>query len=319
MNHADAPVGAVMVATTTFKRTAGLAQLLDSFAALEEPGEGWRFDGLLVVDNDPAASAQEMVEQHYSHVNYFCESQPGIAAARNRAIAEAQALGADWIAFVDDDQTVTTSWLRELTSRAAAESASAVIGAVRFHNPPNTPDWFVGLGVFADQPVDQPDMKGYFSTNNLLLRIEPDPVEPPLFDERFGLTGGSDHHLGARMIAAGAHIAYAPQALAEENVLPERVNGTSAVKRILRYGNVLTRVDLAVAEETGRSQTRIRAHAALEGVAKVGVGVLRGLTRASGGAEGVMSGLRTSLIGIGQLYAAAGGVVTEYKRSSSKK
>ena len=157
-------------------------------------------------------------------------------------------------------------------------------------------------------------MAGYFSTNNLLLRVDPAPVEFPLFDLRFGLTGGSDHHLGARMRSSGRAIAYAPQAFADETVLIERVNGPAAVKRILRYGNVLTRVDVAVADEFGQPTLPVRARAVAEGTARFAFGGVRAILRARQGVQGVTSGLRTSFIGLGQIYAAGGGTVEEYRR-----
>lgn len=304
----------VVIAITTFKRNDGLAALLGSIQDLSPLGGGWDFTGVVVVDNDPAGSAQEMVESAFPNVNYFCEPEPGIAAARNRSVAEAKALGATWVAFVDDDQTVTTSWLAELANVAQSSQVDAVVGAVRFHRPPQTPEWFIGLGAFDDQLVDQADMGGYFSTNNLLLRVDPWPVSPPLFDMRFGLTGGSDHHLGARIRAMGGTIGYAPDALAEETVLASRVNKKAAVKRILRYGNVLTRVELAVGEETGAQQSVIRVREGAAGIARVGYGMLKAAVQLPQGTQGVARGLRTSFIGIGQLYAAGGGVVEEYRR-----
>lgn len=311
-------VESVALTITTFKRLDGITALLRSVGELVDLAPGWNLDHIVVVDNDPAGSAEETIRTEFPHVHYVCEPDPGIAAARNRAISEALALGAAWVTFVDDDQTVTPTWLFELTAEATRSGAEAIVGAVRFAHPPNTPDWFIGLGVFGDRLVDEEDMGGYFSTNNLLLRVSPYPVEPPLFDLRFGLTGGSDHHLGARMRASGRKISYAPKAFADETVLPERVNGKAAVKRILRYGNVLTRVDLAVAEEFNAPTLPIRARAVAEGVARFAFGGVRGILRSKDGVQGVTSGLRTSCIGLGQIYAAGGGTVEEYRRQAKK-
>lgn len=304
----------VAITITTFKRPEGIISLLTSVSELVEPTDGFSVDHIVVVDNDPEASAREVVTSQFPDVHYVCEPNPGIAAARNRAVTEASHLGATWVAFVDDDQTVTPDWIKELTAEAARSSADAVVGAVRFHNPPGTPEWFIGLGVFGDRLVDDEDMGGYFSTNNLLLRIDPSPVVAPLFDLRFGLTGGSDHHLGARMRAAGRTISYAPKAFADEMVLPERINGRAGVKRILRYGNVLTRVDLAIAEENKKPELPIRIRAGASGVARFGFGGLKAIVGVRHGIQGVTRGLRTSCIGLGQIYASGGGTVEEYQR-----
>ena len=62
--------------------------------------------GVLVVDNDPAAGARDAVESFAPRsagvsVRYVHEPQPGISAARNRALAEA---ASRLLVFIDDDE-----------------------------------------------------------------------------------------------------------------------------------------------------------------------------------------------------------------------
>ncbi len=303
------------VAVVTYRRPHGLQRLLDSLALLDACAAPWTQIEPIVVDNDPDESAKDVVALAPTPTRYVVEPEPGISAARNRAIAEAIDAGAGWIAFIDDDETVTSNWLNELLAVAEGESADAVIGAVRYHHPEGTPGWFVGLGVFADQLVTDED-GFYFTTNNTLLRIDPSPIEPPLFDPRFGLTGGSDHHLGARLRQAGRTVAYAPASFADEIVLPERVGLRSAMQRLLRNGNVMVRVDLATAEYDGTPEAKVRARAGLEGLARIGLGVVRAARQSPDGAEGVARGLRTSVVGAGQILASVGATVEEYRRES---
>jgi GT2 family glycosyltransferase len=302
----------IAIAVATFRRPGGLRQLLRSFEELGPPSPGWSVVDTIVVDNDPERSATTVATA--AGATYVCEAEPGIAAARNRAVTHARDVGAGWIAFVDDDQTVTPEWLLELTAMAEESDADAVIGAVRYHHPASSPAWFRGMKVFEDQLVDGPEFVQYFTTNNLLLRIDPWPVEPPLFDLRFGLTGGSDHHLGARLRRSGRKVVFAPEAFADENVLPSRIGLRQGVRRLLRNGNVMVRTERAIALEHDESETAVRLRGMAAGVARIGVGGVRAVRWSGSGSRGIASGLKTSVIGVGQIVAAVGGTVGEYDR-----
>ena len=303
----------VAIGIASFKRPYSLAALLKSLTDLVPVSADWEFVGIVVVDNDRDRSAEAAATSaDLANLVYVCEPKPGITAARNRAVAEALNLGATSIAFIDDDQTVTPDWLRELTSAESMQPSSAIIGAVRYRHPPQTPQWFRGLQIFEDQLVDGSEDDNYFTTNNLLLQIQPWPVAPPLFDERFGTSGGEDHHLGARLERAGQVISFAPRALAYESVLPERVDARTAVRRLLRNGNVLARTDRAIAEENGESILAVQSKSLLMGTARIPLGLGRAIFRSTGGVRGMMSGVRTSVIGVGQIWGVVGNTVEEY-------
>lgn len=247
----------VQVSIITHRRPHELDRLLHSISALTSAAPGWSQLPTVIVDNDPEHSARTVAEQH--GVGYLSEAEPGISAARNLAVKSARSAGATFVAFVDDDQTVTPEWLYELTKTQSKSDAAAVIGAVEFHHPSDTPKWYVSARVFEDQLVDGSQPPGYFSTNNCLLQISPEPVPGPFFAAQFGLTGGSDHHLGARLLEAGATVAYAPAALAHETVLESRVNRPYAIQRLLRKGATLAVVDRAIATENNRSEVVVKA------------------------------------------------------------
>ncbi|MDX6573696.1 MAG: succinoglycan biosynthesis protein ExoM, partial [Gaiellales bacterium] len=73
----------VVVAVLTYRRVDRLARLLP---LLVEQADGIGAD-VLVIDNDPEGTAGPLAAQHPVH--YVHERRPGIAAARNRALAEA--------------------------------------------------------------------------------------------------------------------------------------------------------------------------------------------------------------------------------------
>ncbi len=126
----------VTVAMLTYRRLdqlpdvipAVLAQLDELVAAggLADRAE------LLVVDNDPAASARSVVEtvgQGRPEVRYVCEPEPGIAAGRNRALDETET--SDAVVFIDDDERPGTGWLVHLVRTWRDSGAGAVSGPVR--------------------------------------------------------------------------------------------------------------------------------------------------------------------------------------------
>ena len=67
---------------------------------------------MLVVDNDPAASARSACTGFHPAVRYVHEPRPGIAAARSRALREAGEH--DVLVFIDDDERPSAGWLRSL-------------------------------------------------------------------------------------------------------------------------------------------------------------------------------------------------------------
>src|SRR6478752_6966716 len=93
----------VVVGLATFHRPEGLARILPllSQQVRELSGAEAR---IVVVDNDPLGGAREQVlEWADRRVTYVHEPRPGIASARNRALDEA--LDADALVFIDDDET----------------------------------------------------------------------------------------------------------------------------------------------------------------------------------------------------------------------
>lgn len=72
---------------------------------------------LLIIDNDAEKSGREALltfKFESGDVRYVCEPRRGIATARNRALDEALALNADYVAFIDDDAAADEHWIAGL-------------------------------------------------------------------------------------------------------------------------------------------------------------------------------------------------------------
>src|SRR5262245_54620814 len=90
---------------------------------------------LVVVDNNPEPSALPIYEEVCRGGQWPGElvhcPRPGIPIARNAALDAALACGADYIAFLDDDEVAPPHWLSGLVRAMADCRADAVQGGVR--------------------------------------------------------------------------------------------------------------------------------------------------------------------------------------------
>ena len=118
------------VCIPTYRRPRMLAACLEAVARLETPNT-CRIS-VIVVDNDAAASARGQVEALQADfpfpLSYVTETRRGLASVRNRLLLEALAAGADWIAFLDDDEMPAPDWLSQLTRAAQDHRADVVTG-----------------------------------------------------------------------------------------------------------------------------------------------------------------------------------------------
>lgn len=310
------PVGAeptVTVAVLTYKRPAQLERILpllvEQANSLASPAS------VLVVDNDPDASAREAVAAWSSNgVRYVHEPKPGIAAARNRAMDEAGA-DVDALVFIDDDETPVGAWLPSLVAQWQRDGSAAVAGPVRrtFDGEPDP--WVIGSEVFARRTFKSGEDVPWAATSNLLLDMKAIRGYGLTFDERYGISGGSDSLFTKKLVQLGGVIRWCDEAEVLDPVPAARATRAWVAKRTLRLGNVWTRTRVDTA--TSRFHRFVRRADAHKLAAYV---FLRGLIFT---VRGVVSrnpaqrgyGICRITSGIGVLSGAYGYVYHEYRRS----
>jgi glycosyltransferase involved in cell wall biosynthesis len=152
----------------------------------------------ILVDNNPEPTERPLYDAlcaDDADGGYVHCPEPGIPIARNAAIEAALQAGADYIAFLDDDEIAPEHWLMALMDALYATGADAIQGGVRPAAADTDPVWRRAppLGDLAWETCRS------LATCNVLFKAW--LVEPPLalrFDEAMRYTGGSDREFFLR-------------------------------------------------------------------------------------------------------------------------
>lgn len=306
------------VAVPTFQRPqrlrAGLIGILSQVNELNTgPGAAVTAD-VLVIDNDPTASAREIVTDLESlTLRYVVEPTPGISAARNRALSECR--DRDLMVFIDDDEEPQPAWLASLVDTWLSTRATAVMGRVEFLFDCNLDPW-IGAGGFFDRLRHTTGSEiPTAATGNLLLDLRQVRELDIRFDERLGLTGGEDNLFSRHLVSAGGRIVFCDESVAVDEVPRERLTREWLLARTRRVGITETAVEVYAATSLpGRLRARM-------------LGAIRGVTRIVGGALRFALGLfirsqrhraqgeRILRRGHGMVVGALGVAHEEYARS----
>jgi len=228
----------IVVAVPTCRRPRMLGDLLASFSTLRAPVD--TRVTFLVVDNAPDAPVDFMVkafrERTALDLLYVLETEAGIPFARNRALDEAARIGADFVAFVDDDEYVDPDWLAHLYGHQQRTGSHLVGGPVRL-----APDQGEGvLGRVTERGVrrryerkeeknarrrkEERDGTITIITNNWLADLGWMRSVGLRFDIALRYSGGSDTALFHKAKSLGAVTSWCPDAIVFETVPPDRMS-----------------------------------------------------------------------------------------------
>ena len=314
MTMPEKPISiSLVVAIPTFRRPTTLAAILQALPdRLAELPAGVRAE-VMIIDNDPDGSAKETVRAATIPVRYVCEPQPGISAARNRALDEAA--GADLLAFVDDDERPLPGWLPALLQTWRVTRPAGVWGRVITVLPDDIDPWLVATGVFRRRSRPTGLSLEVAATNNLLLDLEQVRALGVRFDEAVGLAGGEDSLFTSDLVARGGRIVWCDEANVEDAVAQERLTRGWAMRRAYNGGNIEIHNKLLRAPRITR-RAAIRLSAICGGAARAVAGwVWHVFGRATGNLRGDARGLRTAYRGSGMLTAGIGRRHEHYSRA----
>jgi glycosyltransferase involved in cell wall biosynthesis len=300
----------VDVCIATYRRPRGLRRLLGGLQAQQLPQAAVPQVRVVVVDNDPEASARELCEEARGWLRfplvYVLEKRRGIPQARNTAVATS--LGeADFLAFVDDDEVPDPGWLMELLRVQQARGADAVAGPCLPLFEDGAPAW-IGRGRFFEPRRHTTGARiDYAFTHNVLVRMESLAQMEALFDERLALTGSSDVEFFDRFVE-GRRIVWADEARVREWVPASRARLGWLLRREFRVGS-----SLAWIERWRRPRRRSDAWILANACWCLGKATALLVPAALRGRVAAVRALRLGAYALGRLYALSGRSYDEYR------
>ena len=237
----------ISVCICTYKRLKHLTKLVS--ALQHQVTDGLFTYSIVVVDNDYTRSAEQTVEELRKHsfipISYYNEPEQNIALARNRAVANAKG---EFIAFIDDDEVPSGSWLINLYKACDDFHADGVLGPVVPYYEVDIPKWVV-RGKFHERPTHRTGEVLHWRntrTGNVLFRRGIFDNRERQFRQEFG-RGSEDTDFFRRMISQGFRFVWCEEAPVYEAVTEERCTRSFMLRRALLRGRApyFTTVDYA--------------------------------------------------------------------------
>lgn len=303
----------VRIAVTTYNRVERLEGLIQNLRVrIDEAGAGVDVD-ILIVDNDPGGSAAAVLtDESLGELIYINEREPGIAAARQRALREAG--DAEVLIYLDDDLLPEPGWLSPLISTWREFDVDAVMGFVRYVWPEGTSPWIAAGGFMRRNRFPTGTELDFMATGNVLLDMERMRLRGMAFDRSLGLAGGEDTLFGKHLLEKGGRIVFCGESVARDNIPAERTTRAFVRRRAISHGQA--RVRTMLADEHGATMHYRRVGATLGALARLPFfGVWHLFGRLTGNVRADADGMRRVWFSIGRLTAAAlGRYEPEYVR-----
>ena len=310
----------IAVCICTCDRTAMLEVTLAVLARIDLPGPGTDL-ALVVVDNHPDGRARALCERRRPSLplilHFVDEPRRGVSFARNRAVAEALALNADHVAFIDDDDEPDVAWLTHLVARQQETDADLVFGTWRLPAALDLPPGLEKVRYFEPMCLERRNRYGlpaWAGTYNVMLSarmLRSMASRGPVFRPMFARSGGGDMDLFIRADRQGFRHAIAARSVVARVWEPQRLTRSGVVRRGFRFG--CSRFHLAQAHLPPTRVRRLRWQA----VRSLCMAPLRlplaAMMRPSGG---LRECVRTAQAA-GVIYAASGRQFTYYGGTST--
>jgi len=230
-----APAGlALRLPVSVVVPTCGRADLLNRcMAALTAQTLRGADMDIIVVDDAPSDATRDVVGQWTAHaaqrgleVTYVANHGPhGPAAARNRGWRHARA---DVIAFTDDDTVPDANWLRQGMMALDAE-VDALWGRITMPLPEHPTDY--------ERDASHLATAEFVTANCFCRKAMLQALDG--FDERFRLAWREDSDFHFRLLAQGARIRHAPEALVVHPVRPAKWGVSISQQKKIQFDALL--------------------------------------------------------------------------------
>lgn len=302
-----------------------LTNLLESLTAMHHPPLCELF--FLVVENDHIPASRMLVDDVRSQfrgstLHYLLEDRIGIPFARNRAIKYAVEIGADLLAFVDDDEVVDKVWLEELIHAFRKSNALLLGGPVLAGSPPKNAslrERFIHSAISKrylkkakrahSLAAIGKDLRVTITTGNWLGSTELFVRHGLLFNEKMRFSGGSDAEFFAQVRHRRLQVRWVSGAIVRETVPLERLSSSYQFRRAFDQSTTSFRRKLEKSKANAFSLILTVPLRAL------GVAILFAAVVPSGGAT-YLSALRGAGWIAGRLAAVGGRQSNLYRRTT---
>jgi succinoglycan biosynthesis protein ExoM len=232
-------MGKIIICVCTAKRPHMLRACLDSLIR-QTPPTGRPVE-VAVVDNEPEPNNRDIVfraaETCPFPVHYVHEPNRGVPQARNAALDKALALGAEWIAFIDDDETAEAGWISALYDAACAYGGvDVVVGPVRYIYPEETEGWRMRSQYGDQQKKREGQELPQAAANNVIFRTRLVREKGLRFAGELQFAGSEDTLFFRQLRQAGARIVWSFKPVVYETVTEERITFKGHVRKAFRRG-----------------------------------------------------------------------------------
>ena len=208
------------------------AHCAQGIAKLSYP-PGFQYEVLLVENRRKASSRLGKVETGLL-AHCFLEPELGLSAVRNRVFAEAERLGAEWVACLDDDVLPIESWLEAYVEAMESKPESRLFHGQYWYRFPEgyslaierDPD---NLGQMFEKPVR-------FGGGNLLIHTSLYSESGLRFDPRFDACGSEDSDFRRQAALLGIDAVPVPRAVIQESITGHRITFKVGFHRKLDHG-----------------------------------------------------------------------------------
>lgn len=225
----------ISVCICTYKRVLPLKRLL---AELNRQETGGDFTySIIVADNDKARAGEAAVAEarltSRVPIQYDVEPSRGIAHARNKVVGLADG---DYLAFIDDDEFPSSTWLLTLFKTCSEYKVDGVLGPVKRRFDEVPPAWLQRSSLL-DRKVNPTGMQVDWHearTGNVLLKRRVIEADRTPFRPEF--RSGEDQDFFRRKMEAGHTFIWSSDAEVFEVLPPVRWKRTYFMKRALLNG-----------------------------------------------------------------------------------
>jgi glycosyltransferase involved in cell wall biosynthesis len=225
----------VSIVIPTYKRPQDIIRALKS---VEAEAIALPLCEIVVTDNDPAASAKDVVAEFMAEtkadISYIHEPNPGVSNARNTALKNARGR---YIAFLDDDMEAMPQWVQASLDASKAFDAGLVFGPVNAVMPKGRAIYPFMSPAFDRLPHS---VTGYIdegvATGGCLVDLARCDVPQPAFDPALNQTGGEDDAFFRHVMTRGTKAVWTNDAKCLEHVPEKRATFNYIWQRNFAFG-----------------------------------------------------------------------------------